>query len=218
MVGAGEQASAQRPATKRPDPAFAPVKDDPALPRVLLIGDSISIGYTVPVQKLLAGKANVHRIPTNGGPTINGLANLDRWLGRGRWDVIHFNWGLHDLKLIDGQQQIPPDQYESNLQELVERLKKTKAKLIWCSSTPVSPGTKGPVRSNEDVIAYNAVAKQIMQHNGIAIDDLYSFALPKLPEIQLPTNVHYTPKGYQLLGQHVAAAILKVLPKPQAAK
>ena len=160
----------------------------------------------------------MHRIPTNGGPTINGLANLDRWLGRGRWDVIHFNWGLHDLKLIDGQQQIPPDQYESNLQELVERLKKTKAKLIWCSSTPVSPGTKGPVRSNEDVIAYNAVAKQIMQHNGIAIDDLYSFALPKLPEIQLPTNVHYTPKGYQLLGQHVAAAILKVLPKPQAAK
>src|SRR5436305_496918 len=72
------------------DPAFAPVQDDPVLPRVLLIGDSISIGYTVPTRKLLQGKANVHRIPENGGPTSNGLAKLDKWLGDGKWEVIHF--------------------------------------------------------------------------------------------------------------------------------
>src|SRR5262245_53545807 len=82
-----------------PDPAFAPVKDDPALPRVLLIGDSISIGYTVPTQRLLKGQANVHRVPENGGPTINGLKKIDQWLGDKPWAVIHFNWGLHDLRL-----------------------------------------------------------------------------------------------------------------------
>ena len=75
----------------------------PGLPRVLLIGDSISIGYTLPTRELLDGKANVHRIPTNGGPTTRGLEQLDRWLGDSRWDVIHFNFGLHDLKRADAK-------------------------------------------------------------------------------------------------------------------
>src|SRR5881396_740319 len=79
-------------------PAFAPVIDQPGLARVLLIGDSISIGYTATVRKELAGKANVHRIPENGADTANGLKKIDAWLGNSRWDVIHFNWGLHDLK------------------------------------------------------------------------------------------------------------------------
>src|SRR5882757_11342750 len=92
--------SAQQRAAKKPDAAMAEITDDPKLPRVLLIGDSISIGYTLDTRELLAGKANVHRIPTNGGPTTSGLANLDAWLGEGKWDVIHFNWGLHDLKYI----------------------------------------------------------------------------------------------------------------------
>jgi len=60
-----------------PHPSLAPVEDVAKLPRVLLIGDSISIGYTVPVRKLLEGKANVHRIPTNGGPTSKGIAIND---------------------------------------------------------------------------------------------------------------------------------------------
>ena len=113
------------------DPAFGPVIDDPKLPRVLLIGDSISIGYTVPVQNLLKGRANVHRIPDNGGPTTNGLAKLPQWLGNSKWDVIHFNWGLHDLKVMpDGQKQVSPEAYQKNLRELVRQLKATGARLI----------------------------------------------------------------------------------------
>jgi acyl-CoA thioesterase-1 len=80
-------------------PAFAPVVDQPGLPRVLLIGDSISIGYTVTVRKALAGQANVHRIPENGADTANGLKKIESWLVGSPWDVIHFNWGLHDLKV-----------------------------------------------------------------------------------------------------------------------
>src|SRR2546430_2696439 len=89
---------AQQRAAKKPDAAMAEITDDPKLPRVLLIGDSISIGYTIPTRELLKGKANLHRIPANGGSTKDGLANIDKWLGTGKWDVIHFNWGLHDLK------------------------------------------------------------------------------------------------------------------------
>ena len=70
---------------RQPNPAFAPVEDDPELPRVLLIGDSISIGYTVPTRELLAGVANVHRIPVNGGPTTRGVEAIDEWLGGEPW-------------------------------------------------------------------------------------------------------------------------------------
>ncbi len=79
---------------------LAPIKDKPKLPRVLLIGDSISIGYTLPTRESLKDKVNLHRIPTNGGPTTKGLANIEAWIGKGKWDVIHFNWGLHDLKYM----------------------------------------------------------------------------------------------------------------------
>ena len=91
--------------TKAPDPAMAPIQDVAGLPRILLIGDSISIGYTLPVRKQLEGKANVHRITINGGPTANGVANLGKWLGPAKWDVIHFNFGLHDLKIMEGDKE-----------------------------------------------------------------------------------------------------------------
>src|SRR5207247_1734668 len=94
------------------DPGLEPIKDDPKLPRVLLIGDSISMGYTQPVRELLKGKANVHRIGENGGPTTNGLKNLTQSLGEGKWDVIHFNWGLHDIKIDkSGKHQVPIEEY-----------------------------------------------------------------------------------------------------------
>ena len=197
----------------RPNPAMKPIEEVAGLPRVLLIGDSISIGYTIPTRKLLEGKANVHRALTNCGPTSKGVRSLDKWLtdkrlGSGKWDVIHFNWGLHDLKFMkDGKQQVPIDQYEKNLRELVGKLKQTGAKLIWASTTPVPEGCGGPKRLDADVVAYNEVAKKIMDENGIAIDDLYAFALPKLKEIQRPVNVHFSAQGSQALAEQVAAAI-----------
>ena len=209
---ANAQASKPAPSKRPTQPVLAPIEDQPGLPRVLLIGDSISMGYTLPTRAALAGKANVHRPPTNCGPTTTGLKEIDRWLGSGKWDVIHFNWGLHDLKhMADGKQQVPLEQYEQNLRKLVERLKKTGAKLIWCSTTPVPEGKLQPPRSNEEVAAYNAAARKIMEENHIAIDDLYAFALPRLKEIQQPANVHFTAEGSKALAGQVAAAIRKAL-------
>jgi acyl-CoA thioesterase-1 len=203
--------AAKTPAAKQANPAYEKITDNPALPRVLLIGDSISIGYTVPVRKLLEGKANVHRIPANGGPTTNGLKNLQACLGDGRWDVIHFNWGLHDLKLIDGKHQVSLADYDKNLRELVQQLKVTKATLIWCSTTPVPDGTG--IRHRGDELKYNAVAEKIMTENDIAIDDLFEFARPQLDKIQLPANVHFSPSGSEVLAQQVAKSIEARLPK-----
>ena len=140
-----------KPAAKRAaNPAFAPIRDEPGLPRVLILGDSISIGYTLDVRRELSGKANVHRAAANCGPTSRGVASLDDWLGDGRWDVIHFNFGLHDLVYHDeqgkniapdrGRLQVPLDQYEKNLNTIVARLKKTGATLIFATTTPVPTG------------------------------------------------------------------------------
>jgi hypothetical protein len=195
------------------DPVFAPIQDDPKLPRVLLIGDSISMGYTLPTRQLLKGAANVHRIPENGGPTRNGLGKMDEWLGDGKWDVIHFNFGLHDLRLDDGKHQVPIEEYGKNLAALVAKLKVTGAKLIWATTTPVPGGKLSPPRRTEDVPEYNAVARKIMDENEVAVDDLYSFALPRLTDIQLPANVHFTQDGYALLATQVTASIEAALGK-----
>lgn len=190
--------------------AFAPVVDDPALPRVLLIGDSISIGYTPIVRAQLKGIANVHRVPENGGPTSRGLMQLDEWLGPGHWDVIHFNFGLHDLQRVDGDNlRVPIADYERNLRALVARLRATGAKLVFATTTPV-PG-RTTHRRETDVLAYNAVALRVMRELGVPIDDLHAFAWPRLAAIQLPANVHYTPEGYRELAQPVTAAILTAL-------
>lgn len=198
---------AAKPAPKV-DPAFAPVIDDPLLPRVLIIGDSISIGYTQPTRDLLAGKANVHRIATNGGPTTNGVANLSKWLGDSKWDVVHFNFGLHDIKRdAEGKQQVPFDQYEKNLRQMVSELKKTGARLVWASTTPVPEGNLNPPRSDKDVVQFNQLAREIMDENGVQMNDLYGLAKPQLGKIQRPVNVHFTDDGSKVLAEQVAAAI-----------
>ena len=193
------------------NPAFREVQDVPGLPRVLLIGDSISIGYTEPVRVELTNKANVHRIPENGAATVVGVKNLDKWLGTLKWDVIHFNFGLHDLRLDDGKHQVPLPDYETNLRTIVQRLQKTGARLIWATTTPVPDADVKPPRRSADVIAYNAAAARIMTESGIPIDDLYELIKPRLGELQLPANVHYTLPGYNVLGHQVAESVLRAL-------
>jgi len=193
--------------------------EPPPLPQVLIIGDSISIGYFEPLQKRLKDVAVVSHNPGNAQHTAYGLKKLDVWLGDTRWDVIHFNHGLHDLKYIDargrntsvetGKQQIPIDQYERNLEEIVKRLKKTGAKLIFATTTPVPDGTG--FRAKGDAVIYNRAAERVMNKHGVPINDLYSFALPRLKEIQRDSNVHFNPQGSELLAEQVAKSILKAL-------
>lgn len=205
---------------------MAKVEDVAGLPRVLLIGDSISIGYTVGVRELLAGKANVHRPLTNCGPTSRGLASLDDWLKTGgegkKWDVIHFNWGLHDLKYLgaDGKnladpadknskQQIPPADYEKNLRTLAENLKATGAKVIWRNTTPVPPGAAGRVVG--DSVKYNDIAAKIMKDLDIPTHDLFTISKEKMDVMMRPANVHFTPEGNKILSKSVAEVIMPML-------
>ena len=195
-------------------PELAPIEDVPGLPRVLLIGDSISIGYTLPLRRLLEGKANVHRIPFNGGATMDAIAGIEESLDDGKWDVIHFNWGLHDLKVMpDGRRQVEPEEYEENLRALVKRMRATGATLIWATTTPVPAGRLTPERRPRDVEIYNDIALEVMKENNVGVDDLNAEVAPRLAELQKPHDVHYTPAGYEFLAQKVAARIEAALPR-----
>ena len=198
--------------------SLASVTDEPGLPRVLLLGDSISIDYTAPVRELLKGAANVHRIPENGAATREGLAKLDGWLGSGKWDVIHFNWGLHDLahrqggKLdIVGPQAVPVALYEKNLRELVARLERTGAKLIFATTTPVPEGAPGRFAGKE--IAYNTAARRVMTEAHVAINDLHAAVRDQSETLQKPKDVHFKKEGSALLAEKVAEAIRAQFPR-----
>jgi lysophospholipase L1-like esterase len=177
------------------------VKDDPKLPRVLLIGDSVSRGYTLPTRKVLEGKANVHRAPANCGPTASGLKNLDVWLGEGKWDVIHFNFGIHD-------RGTPAADYVKRLEEIVTRLEKTGAKLIWASTTPI-PDNPAQKQTAQSIVEKNALAAEVMKKHGIPTDDLFAAMTPRLKEFQPPLDVHFTGAGYDFLGAEVGESVLE---------
>jgi lysophospholipase L1-like esterase len=184
------------------------VKDDPNLPRVLIIGDSISRGYTTPVRHALKGKVNLHRAPANCGKLAYGIKNLDIWLGdkSNKWDVITFNFGIHDRKT-------PDSSYTNELKALTMKLQATGAKLIWVNTTPVPKGAAEYVEDNSERV--NKLASEIMTELNIPIVDLYSKAKAVPSEHKIANNCHFRDGGYVLLGAEVSANILSVLSEPK---
>jgi len=185
------------------------------LPRVVLIGDSIRIGYTPFVVKLLDGKAIVISPNPNGEDSGNVLRNLDEWVLKEKPDVVHINAGLHDLKLKNNSYQVPLVQYENNLRTIVERIRTgTTAKIIFATSTPIldtlhAQRKAGFDRLEADVQKYNSAAVSIMKQAGVPINDLHKVVENGGKEqLFLGDGTHYTPRGYELLAAVVADSIV----------
>jgi hypothetical protein len=112
---------------------WIPSADDSKLPRVLLIGDSITRGYYPRVEQGLSGKALVARLTTSkslGDPAL--LAEVELVVKQYPWDVIHFNNGMHGWGYTE-------QEYGASFPKLIAQLRKDapKAKLIWANTTPV---------------------------------------------------------------------------------
>lgn len=204
--------------------AAAPVCAAPQAPKVLIIGDSISQGYTPHVTALLGDKAMVSRIPENGESSDHGVEQLDEWLGSTQWDVISFNFGLWDIcyrnaalpegkdfDKLHGVISVSPEDYRRNLEHIVERLERTHARLLWENITVVPDGDPG--RKPEDAIRYNQIAKEVMDAHGIPVVDLHQLTAGFDPALfKRPHNVHYSDAGYADIATMVAQAIQRVLP------
>jgi len=183
-------------------------------PRILIIGDSISGGYTPYVQEYFKDKAIVVRIPENGQHTGFGLTRIREYIGNEKWDIIQFNYGLHDLcyrhpdsKLygrrdkIKGKLPFSIDTYEANLDSLVTIMKElSNAKLIFVTTTYVPENEAG--RFAKDAQIYNKVAKRVMKKHKVKINDIYkkSKSIHKKHGIG-DDDVHYTKEGSELLGK-----------------
>lgn len=182
--------------------------DGTKLPRVLLIGDSITRGYGPKVADQLKGKASVARLTTSksvGDPAL--LAEVAMVLSQYRFDVVHFNNGLHGWGYTEAE-------YQKSFPELVATIRKhaPKAKLVWATITPMRTSSNLAVLSDrtERVRARNKIAEQCVLHERIAVDDLFTLVVDH-PEYWSKDGVHFNAKGIALQAEQVAARILQSL-------
>lgn len=189
--------------------------------RVVLIGDSIRMGYQPTVERELAGRATVWGPEINGGHSVNVLLHLHLWL-REPADVVHVNAGLHDIRtdVYGGRETIVPlAHYRDNVDHILRWLRAhTRATVIWATTTPVDDAAahanhaqwRDFDRYDADVRACNAAAVEVARAHGVAVNDLYAAAGDPAVERD-PDGVHYTAAGSAALGRRVAAAIAEVL-------
>ncbi len=214
----------------RARPEFAFVETFPSLPNVLIYGDSISMGYTPHVREQLKGKANVHRIHTNGSDSGKVIPNMKamqsamaaHW--NFKWAVIHINTGLHDIKYVDengqlntkrGRQVHTPEQYQQNLRDVFSYLRSIApdAHIIFATTTAVPEKSNG--RKAGDEVKYNQAALTVVKEfPAITVNDLHTPTKKNHPAWNVrPNNVHFKTPGNRALGAQVASSILNALPK-----
>ncbi len=227
-------ADAPQSAPPAPLPATLPAPPLVAPYRVLILGDSISIGYTPFVRQELEGVAEVSRPmrnraadakprPENCEGTNKGVGSVERWLTMegAPFDVIHFNFGLHDMKRVDAEtgrnsndpletHQADPDRYQRQLLEITRKLKASGARLVFATTTPVPPGELRPYREPSDAVEYNRRALEVMAAEGVPVNDLFALISEADPALQKPADVHFTREGSRALGAAVAAAVVEV--------
>ncbi|MEQ1527331.1 MAG: GDSL-type esterase/lipase family protein [Gallionella sp.] len=193
-------------------------------PKVLVIGDSISIGYTPFISESLKNVSVVSHIEGNAKDSDNGVIKLHEWIGNATWNIIVFNFGLWDIcyrnfkpfsednrDKVNGIQAVPIDRYRSNLELITAKLKTTGAKLIYINTTVVPPDEPG--RFTDDVEKYNDIAEQLMQREGIKVVNLQKLSSSFMGGYNKASrDVHYTPEGYQSLAAPVTQAIRSELP------
>ena len=193
-------------------------------PRILIIGDSISLGYTPFVQEHFGGRAYVAHNPGNAEHTGTGKAHVADWAGREHWDIIQFNWGLWDLcyrhpdspvqghrDKVNGSLTFSVEEYQANLDTIVTRLREASdARFVFVTTSYVPVNEAG--RFRDDPKKYNAAAVKVMQKHGIPVNDIYAKSRAIHRKWGMGTDdVHYTPTGYQLLSEPVIAFLEKEL-------
>lgn len=185
-------------------------------PSLLIIGDSISLGYTPFVIENLANEAAVFHNPGNAQHTGTGVEKIEEWMADGKWDIVQFNWGLWDLcyrhpdskvqgnrDKENGKLTYTIDEYAANLDSIVSILQTiTEARLIFVTTTYVPENEAGRFKS--DALRYNDAAKKIMEKHSVIVNDIYEASIPIHQVLGKGSDdVHYSDQGYEKLGELV---------------
>lgn len=185
---------------------WMPNTNDTGLPRVLLIGNSITRGYYPEVQKQLAGKAFVARLATSksiGDPGL--LQEISLAMSYHKFNIIHFNNGLHGW----GYSEV---EFGKAFPAFIKTIRKKSggAKLIWATITPV--------RNKADVNLFSEKTDRIKARNKIALDylskqkniqinDLWELTAKNAAFYTGGDGTHPNPSGYLAIGEKVAAIV-----------
>jgi lysophospholipase L1-like esterase len=185
---------------------WMPNTNDSALPRILLIGNSITRGYYPEVQKALNDKAYVARLTTSksiGDPGL--LSEIALILDYYKFDIVHFNNGLHGWGYTEKE-------YGNAFPAFVNiiRKKAPSTRLIWATTTPI--------RSRTDINAFDSRTERIKVRNkialdfvtkqkDIAVDDLWGFTIDKTEFFQGGDGTHPNKTGYEQIGHKVASEL-----------
>ncbi len=196
------------------------------IPKILIIGDSISIGYTPFVKQCLVEKAIVEHNPGNAQHTGTGLKNIEEWIGDEDWDIIQFNWGLWDLCYRDQDSKVQGNRdkitgkithsletYRSNLDSLVKTIKQlSDAKLIFVTTSYVPEEEAG--RFKEDALKYNEVAIEIMNKHNVLVNDIFKKSVGIHKRFGKGSDdVHYIRRGYEKLGKCISKFLSREIKK-----
>lgn len=185
--------------------------NDPKMPRVLLVGDSILNCYRGFVIKALDGKAavDVWLNPYCQSEKYN--QQLAEILDKGPYDIVHINVGLHGFQ----EGRIKEGTFEPLTQKFIEilRQKNPKVVIIWANTTPVTrkdkPGELDPV-INSTILQHNQMAAKVMMNMNVPTNDFYGLLIDHL-DLAKGDQFHWKAPAYKILGDAASAAILPQL-------
>jgi len=194
----------------------------PAMKKLVLIGDSIRMGYEATVRTELAGLADIWTPAENGQHTVNLLLRFTEWVVQQKPDVLHINAGLWDTRnVIRGQPGtiVPLEIYRLNVRRLLAYCKANAAKVIWATMTPIDQAknlathaaTGIPARQAPDIALYNQAAVEECHAAGVPVNDLHAFIKDGRENLRSDDGVHYTGDGYAQLGRRVASVLREYL-------
>lgn len=186
---------------------------------VLLIGDSIRMGYDKAVKKSLEGKANVYFPEENcrfASYVLRYLHEYKSLVEGSKVDVLHWNAGLWDcLRLFEEEPHTPIDVYAYYIDRICVRIKKIlpDADVVFATCTSVQ-SEKMAVnfkRYNEEIEKYNDAAVAVVKKYGFAVNDLYPVSTALPAEAHSDPVHYYTPMGTEAFANRVLAHVVPLL-------
>jgi lysophospholipase L1-like esterase len=180
--------------------------------KVLLLGDSIRMGYEPYVREGLKGIADVVAPAENGRFIKYTLWGANIWMNElGTPDIVHWNNGLwdlhHEAPMVETLTAL--EEYLETARRIINELQRVNAKIIFATTTPVPVDAIG--RSNAEIDAYNSAVIKLMAQYGIEVNDLNSVVKKDLAGNISEDRLHLSDKGYQLCAEQVVGLLTKYL-------
>ena len=190
--------------------------------KVLLLGDSIRMGYDEYVEELLKDECQVYYSKDNGRFSAYTLLQaIDMCNQHGHFDVVHWNNGYWDMDVegVVKEALIPVEDYMRFLRRIIATLRAYGAQVIFATTTPIfEEGGAADMQTginlrfkNEWVQRYNAAAKVVMEEEDVPVNDLYELCLGGEKYYKCDDRLHLTQEGYKKCAQQVADWIRKYL-------